>query len=73
MGNEAAYWEGVGRIPPQGGPQYESEDTLEREGGSVDIPPEGGRDDGRGNFRRWRHTSTAAITQLNSSFRTGPL
>ena len=48
MDDDAAHWEGVGRIPPQGGPQADREATSEREGRSVDIPPSGGRDDGSG-------------------------
>ena len=48
MGDDAAHWEGVGRIPPQGGPQAERGETLERGGQSVDITPSGGRDGGSG-------------------------
>ena len=45
---DTAHREGVGRIPPQGGPQADIEPTLEREGWSVGIPPDGGRDGGSG-------------------------
>ena len=39
---------GVEMIPPQGGPQADREATSEREGWSVDIPPNGKRNGGSG-------------------------
>ena len=48
VGDELPYWEGVGRIPPQGGPQADREATSSREVQCVDITPNGGRDDGGG-------------------------
>ena len=41
MGDDAAYREGVGRIPTQGGLKSDREATSEREGRSVDTPPDG--------------------------------
>ena len=48
VGDDAAHQEGVGQIPPHGGPQDDREVTLEREGRSVDVPPSGGRNEGSG-------------------------
>ena len=48
MGHDPTHREGVGRIPPQGGPQADMEDTLDREGRRVDIPPAGRCDGGGG-------------------------
>ena len=39
MGDDPAHREGYGPIPPQGRPQADGEETLVREGCSVDIPP----------------------------------
>ena len=39
VGNDPTHWEGVGRIPPQGGLQDDWEATLVREGRHVEIPP----------------------------------
>ena len=44
MVDDPTHLEGVGRIPPQGGPQNDGEETSVREGRSVDIPPAGGHD-----------------------------
>ena len=46
VGRDLLHWGGVGRIPPQGGPQYNMEATLEREVRRMGIPPAGGRDGG---------------------------
>ena len=48
MVHDPPYWEGIGRISPQGGPQADGEETSEREGRHVGIPPAGGRYDGGG-------------------------
>ena len=48
MGYDDVHQEGVGRIPPQCGPQDDREATSERERRSVDIPYSGGRDGGSG-------------------------
>ena len=48
VGYDSMHWEGVGQIPPQGGPKDDGEETLEREGRHVDIPPAGIRDVGGG-------------------------
>ena len=45
MGDEATHWEGICRIPPQGGLQAHREVTSESEGRSLDIPPAGGCND----------------------------
>ena len=39
VGDDDMHWEGVGRIPPHGGPKADRETTLDREGWNVDIPP----------------------------------
>ena len=39
-------WEGVGKIPPQGGPKNDREVNSAREVRRVGIPPAGVRDDG---------------------------
>ena len=44
MGDNTTHQEGVGRIPPQGGPQFDKDATSEREGRCVGMPPTGGRD-----------------------------
>ena len=41
MGDDPTHWEGVGRIPPQGGPQADGEAALAGEGQCVDINPAG--------------------------------
>ena len=46
MGYELPHWEGVGRIPPQGGPQADREESLESKGWCMDITPTGGLDGG---------------------------
>ena len=51
MGDNATHWEGVGRIPPHGGPQSDREETLEKEGHGVDILPSGGCDGRSGTAR----------------------
>ena len=48
MGPDASHEEGVGRIPPQGGPQDDGEATVERTERSVVLTPAGGFDDGGG-------------------------
>ena len=48
MGDNPTHWEGVGRIPPQGGLQTDGELNLVREGRRVEITPAGGRDGGVG-------------------------
>ena len=42
MDDDAAHLEGLGRIPPQGVPQADSDTTSEKEVRSLDIPPAGG-------------------------------
>ena len=42
MGTDSAHEEGVGRIPPQGGPQADGEATVERTGRRLGLPPVGG-------------------------------
>ena len=44
VGDDAAHWEGVGKIPPQVSLQADREATSEREVRSVDINLTGGRD-----------------------------
>ena len=46
VGDDATHWEGVGQIPPQGGPQADREAILYREVNILDILPAGGRDVG---------------------------
>ena len=46
VGDDSSHQEGVGRIPPQGGPQDGREADSDREGLSVDILPAGGRSGG---------------------------
>ena len=41
VGNDTTHWEGVERIPPQGGPQAEGTEILEGKGWEVGIPPYG--------------------------------
>ena len=48
MGDDPPNWEGVGSIPPLGSTQADGEATLAREGQSVGIPPDIGRDGGGG-------------------------
>ena len=48
MGDDPTHWEGVGKIPPQGGSKPDGESNLSREGQRVDISPAGGRDGGSG-------------------------
>ena len=48
VGNDTAHWEGVGRIPPQGGPQTDGTEISEVEGWEVGVPPSGGSDGGIG-------------------------
>ena len=48
MSPDAAYEEGVGQIPPQGGPQAEREATAEGAGWSLVLPPSGGCNGGGG-------------------------
>ena len=45
VGHDTPHWEGLGRIPPQGGPQADGEETSERTGRSMGLPPAGGSDD----------------------------
>ena len=49
MGPDAAHKEGVGRIPPQGGPQADGAATVEGAGRRLGLTPYGGCD-GRGGF-----------------------
>ena len=49
MGPDTAHEEGVGRIPPQGGPQADGAETAEGMGRRMVLPPAGGCD-GRGGF-----------------------
>ena len=49
VGDDSVHQEGVGQIPPQGGPQTEREATPEKERRSVDTTPAGGRDYGSRN------------------------
>ena len=44
MGPDAAHEEGVGQIPPQGGPQADGEATTERMVRRMGLPPTGGYD-----------------------------
>ena len=44
MVDDPTYWEGFGRISPQGGLQADEESTLARKGRCVDIPLSGGHD-----------------------------
>ena len=46
LGDNPLHWEGVGRIPPQGGPQADREESLESKGWCMDITPTGGLDGG---------------------------
>ena len=39
VGHEILCWEGFGKIPPQGGPKYDGEETSERTGQSMGISP----------------------------------
>ena len=48
MGDNTAHWEGLGRIPSQGGPQADGKITSEKIGGWMGVYPNGGRDDGGG-------------------------
>ena len=48
MGPGAAYEEGVGRIPPQDGPQADGTKTTEGAGRRLGLPPAGGFDGGGG-------------------------
>ena len=45
VGDEDAHQQGVGQLPPQVGLQTDRGGILEKEGRSVDIPPDGGRND----------------------------
>ena len=56
MDGKSPHNEDVGRIPPQGGPQTDGEEILEREGRRVGIPLSGrsdggGRTEGGGDLR----------------------
>ena len=42
MGTEAPHKEGVGRIPPQSGPQAEVTSTVDGTGLRLGLPPVGG-------------------------------
>ena len=42
VGHDTAHWEGFGRIPPQGVPKADREETSERMGRSMDLSPTGG-------------------------------
>ena len=46
MVHDTAYGEGLGMVPPQGGPQADREATLERMGQSLSLSPDKGRDGG---------------------------
>ena len=48
MGPDAAYEEGIWRIPPQGGPPADGTAALEGEGRRLGLPPYGGCDGGGG-------------------------
>ena len=48
MGPDAANEEGVGRIPPQGGPQADETETAEGAGRRMVLPPAGGYNGGGG-------------------------
>ena len=48
VGGELPHWEGVERIPPQGGRQADGKATLAREGLLVGISPSVGRNGGGG-------------------------
>ena len=48
MGTDSVYEEGVGRIPPQGGPQDDGTTTLEGAGQRLGLLPAGGCDGGGG-------------------------
>ena len=45
MGHDTMHWEGVGRIPQQGGPQADGEEISERTGRSMGLFPAIGYDD----------------------------
>ena len=44
VSHDPPHWEGVGRIPTQGGPQDDWEATSARKGRHMGITPSGGRD-----------------------------
>ena len=44
MGPDAAYEEGIGRIPPQGGPQADGAAAMEEVGQRLGLTPYGGCD-----------------------------
>ena len=46
MGPDAAHEEGIGRIPPQGGPQADGAETAEGVGWRLVLPPARGCDGG---------------------------
>ena len=46
MGPDAAYEEGIGRIPPQGAPQDDGTAAVEGAGRRLGLPPYGGCDGG---------------------------
>ena len=48
LGDNPLHWEGVGRIPPQGGPQADRVETLAKEVSRMGIPPSEGCDGGGG-------------------------
>ena len=48
MGHETPHWEGLGKIPPQGGPQADREEASEKKGRSMGLPLAEGRDGGGG-------------------------
>ena len=48
MGTDTVHEEGVGRIPPQGGPQADGAETAEGAGRRRDLLPDGGCDGGDG-------------------------
>ena len=48
MGPDAAYEEGIGRIPPQGCLQSDGTEAMEGAGQRLDLPPYGGCDGGGG-------------------------
>ena len=44
QGSDTAHEEGVGRIPPQGGPQADGSETMEGTVRRLGLPPSGGCD-----------------------------
>ena len=48
MGHETLHWEGFGQITPQGSPQADEEEKLERKGRRMGLPPAGRPNGGGG-------------------------